>query len=174
MGRLRSNSLATHLAETEHRAQPTGNPENVGSSPAPLAQALRPLADKGNMRVINLLSSIPLVDLNVRILNLVGVLYAGKSPDEQLHGGDVDPGFGARDRSLENLCQAAVAIESSEASFDDDPSARQPLEGRALPPPAGQVAIALRIADENVRHAGLIGSPEDESSPAAADAVYAL
>jgi len=30
MGRLRSNSLATHLAETEHRAQPTGNPENVG------------------------------------------------------------------------------------------------------------------------------------------------
>jgi hypothetical protein len=29
-GQLRSNSLAAHLAETEYRAQPTGNPENVG------------------------------------------------------------------------------------------------------------------------------------------------
>jgi hypothetical protein len=29
-GRLRSNSVAAHLAETENRTQPTGNPENVG------------------------------------------------------------------------------------------------------------------------------------------------
>src|SRR5204862_7962333 len=41
------------------------------------------------------------------------------SPDEQLHGGDVNPGFGAGDRSLEILGQAAVSIEPSEGSFDD-------------------------------------------------------
>jgi hypothetical protein len=29
-GRLRSNSLAAHLADTEHRTQPTENRENVG------------------------------------------------------------------------------------------------------------------------------------------------
>ena len=44
---------------------------------------------------------------------------AGQSPDEQLHGGDVNPGFGAGDRSLEILGQAAVSIEPSEGSFDD-------------------------------------------------------
>src|SRR6266446_4716983 len=44
---------------------------------------------------------------------------SGESPDEQLHGGDVNPGFGAGDRSLEILGQAAVSIEPSEGSFDD-------------------------------------------------------
>src|SRR6266446_100932 len=44
---------------------------------------------------------------------------SGESPDEQLYGGDVNPGFGAGDRSLEILGQAAVSIEPSEGSFDD-------------------------------------------------------
>src|SRR5437660_8847611 len=52
---------------------------------------------------------------------------SGESPDEQLHGGDVNPGFSAGDRSLEILCQAAVSIEPSEGSFDD-PSAWQQLK----------------------------------------------
>src|SRR5271156_954568 len=46
-------------------------------------------------------------------------IWSGQSPDEELHGSDVDPGFGARDRSLEVLCQAAVSIEPSKGSFDD-------------------------------------------------------
>jgi hypothetical protein len=29
-GRLRSNSVAARLAETDYRTQPTGNPENAG------------------------------------------------------------------------------------------------------------------------------------------------
>src|SRR5204862_2085409 len=49
------------------------------------------------------------------------------SPDEQLHGGDVNPGFGAGDRSLEILGQAAVSIEPSEGSLDD-PSPWQELK----------------------------------------------
>jgi len=44
----------------------------------------------------------------------------------ELHGGDVNPCFGALDRSLEVLCQAAVSIEPSQGSFDD-PAARQRL-----------------------------------------------
>src|SRR6266481_4397841 len=43
---------------------------------------------------------------------------SGESPDEQLYGGDVNPGFSAGDRSLEILGQAAVSIEPSEGSFD--------------------------------------------------------
>src|SRR6516162_1818836 len=67
------------------------------------------------------------LSLSVRILIAKVVLWAGQSPNEQLRGGDVNPGFGARDRSLEILCQAAVPIEPGEGSFDD-PSARQQLE----------------------------------------------
>jgi hypothetical protein len=52
---------------------------------------------------------------------------SGESPHEQLHGGDVNPGFGARDRSLEILGQAAVSIEPSKGSFDD-PSPWQQLK----------------------------------------------
>ena len=37
-------------------------------------------------------------------------------PNEQLHGGDANPRFGARYRSLEILCQAAVPIEPGEGS----------------------------------------------------------
>ena len=44
-----------------------------------------------------------------------------------MHGSDVNPGFGARDRSLEILCQAAVPIEPSKGSLND-PSARQQLK----------------------------------------------
>src|SRR6202030_304584 len=47
--------------------------------------------------------------------------------NEQLHGGDVNPGFGARDRCFEILCQAAVSIEPGEGSFDN-PSAWQQLK----------------------------------------------
>src|SRR5438552_13316125 len=57
--------------------------------------------------------------LSVRILIVEVALLAGQSPDEQLHGGNVNPGFGAGDRSLEILGQAAVSIEPSEGSFDD-------------------------------------------------------
>src|SRR5438552_18433743 len=57
--------------------------------------------------------------LSVRILIVEVALLAGQSPDEQLHGGDVNPGFGAGDRSLEILGRAAVSIEPSEGSFDD-------------------------------------------------------
>ena len=58
------------------------------------------------------------------------VLQAGQSPDEQLHGGDVNPGFGAGDRSLEILGQAAVSIEPSEGSFDDPSPGEQLKSGR--------------------------------------------
>src|SRR6266853_2801988 len=56
---------------------------------------------------------------------------SGESPDEQLHGGDVNPGFGAGDRSLEILCQAAVSIEPSEGSFDN-PAAWQQLKAGSV------------------------------------------
>src|SRR5271156_3638711 len=46
-------------------------------------------------------------------------IWSGQSPDEELHGSDVNPRFGARDRSLEILCQAAVSIEPSEGPFDE-------------------------------------------------------
>jgi hypothetical protein len=52
---------------------------------------------------------------------------SGESPDEQLRGGDVNPGFGARDGSLEILGQPAVSIEPSESPFDD-PSVWQQLK----------------------------------------------
>ena len=52
---------------------------------------------------------------------------SGQSPKEQLHGGDVNPGFGAGDRSLEIFGEAAVSIKPSEGSFDD-PSAREQLK----------------------------------------------
>jgi len=55
------------------------------------------------------------------------VLLSGQSPNEQLHGGDVNPGFGAGDRSLEILGEAAVSIEPSEGSFDD-PLTREQLK----------------------------------------------
>ena len=58
---------------------------------------------------------------------------------KQLYGGDVNPGFGAGDRSLEIFGEAAVSIEPSEGSFDD-PSARQQLE-------AGSVSGALDDLD---------------------------
>ena len=71
---------------------------------------------------------------------------SGESPDEQLHGGDVNPGFGAGDRSLEILCQAAVSIEPSEGSFDD-PSAWQELK-------AGSVSGAFDDVDGPVTEFG--------------------
>jgi hypothetical protein len=47
-----------------------------------------------------------------------------------VHGGDVNPGFGTRDRSLEILGQAAVSIEPSEGSFDDPSPWQQLKSGR--------------------------------------------
>src|SRR6201993_1778038 len=49
---------------------------------------------------------------------------SSQSPDEELYRGDVNPRFGAGNRSLEILCQAAISIEPSQGSFDD-PAARQ-------------------------------------------------
>ena len=46
-------------------------------------------------------------------------MWSSQSPNEELHGGDVNPGFGAGDRSLEIFGQTAVSIEPSEGSFDD-------------------------------------------------------
>jgi len=54
---------------------------------------------------------------------------------QQLHGSDVDPGFGAGDCCLEIFGQAAVTIEPSEGSFDN-PSPWQQLK-------AGRVGGAL-------------------------------
>jgi hypothetical protein len=59
------------------------------------------------------------------------VYWSRQSPDEELYRGDVNPRFGARDRSLEILCQAAVAIEPSQVSFDD-PAARQQLKASSV------------------------------------------
>ena len=50
---------------------------------------------------------------------------------EQLHRGHVDPRYGARNRRLEILCQAAVSIEPSEGSFDD-PSPWQQLKASSV------------------------------------------
>src|SRR3984893_13465992 len=55
---------------------------------------------------------------------------SGESPHEQLHGGDVNPGFGAGDRRLEILGQAAVSIEPGEGSFDDPSRWEQLKAGR--------------------------------------------
>src|ERR1700730_11208359 len=55
---------------------------------------------------------------------------SGESPNEQLHGGDVNPGFGAGDRSLEILGQAAVSIEPGEGSLDDPSPWHQLKDGR--------------------------------------------
>src|SRR6516164_6733219 len=54
-----------------------------------------------------------------------------QSPNEELHRGDVDPRFGARDRCLEILCQAAVSIEPSESSFHH-PATRQQLKAGSI------------------------------------------
>jgi hypothetical protein len=43
--------------------------------------------------------------------------WSSQPPDKELYRGDVNPGLGARDRSLEILCQAAVSIEPREGSF---------------------------------------------------------
>ena len=59
------------------------------------------------------------------------MLSARQSPYEELNGGDVDPGCGARDRSLEVLCQAAVSIEPCQGPFDN-PSAREEMKARRL------------------------------------------
>jgi hypothetical protein len=45
------------------------------------------------------------------------VYWSSQPPDKELYRGDVNPGLGARDRSLEILCQAAVSIEPREGSF---------------------------------------------------------
>src|ERR1700747_1340173 len=80
-----------------------------------------------------------------------------QSPDEELYRGDVNPRLGARNRSLEILCQAAISIEPSQGSFDD-PAARQQykagsvsgafddLDGRSAPirHPSGRLRSALR------------------------------
>ena len=69
-----------------------------------------------------------------------------QSPNEELHRGDVDPRFGARDRRLEILCQAAVSIEPSESSFDH-PAARQQLK-------AGRISGAFDDLDGPVAELG--------------------
>jgi hypothetical protein len=58
------------------------------------------------------------------------VLRAGQSPNKELHGGDVNPGFGAGNRSLEIFGQTAVSVEPSEGSFDDPSLWQQLKSGR--------------------------------------------
>ena len=55
----------------------------------------------------------------------------GQSPDEELYRGDVDPRFGAGDRRLEILGQAAVWIEPREGSFNN-PAAGQQMKAGSL------------------------------------------
>src|ERR1700751_4565169 len=64
---------------------------------------------------------------------------SSQSPDEELYRGDVNPRFGAGDRRLEILCQAAISIEPSQGSFDD-PASRQQLK-------AGSISGALDDLD---------------------------
>src|SRR5882724_7895817 len=56
---------------------------------------------------------------------------SSQSPDEELYGGDVNPRPGTRNRRLEILRQAAVAIEPSQGPFDD-PAARQQLKADSV------------------------------------------
>src|SRR6516225_8163406 len=55
----------------------------------------------------------------------------GQSPGEELYRGDVDPRFGAGDRRLEILGQAAVWIEPREGSFNN-PAAGQQMKAGSL------------------------------------------
>ena len=64
-------------------------------------------------------------------LNRIGCIEVREFPDEQLHGGDVNPDFGTGDRSLEVLGQAAVSIEPSQGSFDD-PATRQQFKAGGI------------------------------------------
>ena len=57
--------------------------------------------------------------------------WSSQPPDKELYRGDVNPGLGARDRSLEILCQAAVSIEPREGSFDH-PAAWQQLKASGV------------------------------------------
>src|SRR5438132_462768 len=54
-----------------------------------------------------------------------------ESPNEELYRGDVNPRLGARNRRLEILRQAAVAIEPSQGPFDD-PAPRQQLKADSV------------------------------------------
>src|SRR6266850_1477212 len=56
---------------------------------------------------------------------------SSQSPDEELYRGDVNPRLGARNRRLEILRQAAVAIEPSQGPFDD-PAPRQQLKADSV------------------------------------------
>ena len=80
---------------------------------------------------------------------------SGKSADEHLRGGDVNPGFGARDRSLEILGQPAVSIEPSERPFDD-PSAWQQLKASSLSRAFDDFDGPVAEFDEGVTQAGAI------------------
>src|SRR6266436_3229322 len=54
-----------------------------------------------------------------------------EAPNEELYRGDVNPRLGARNRRLEILRQAAVAIEPSQGPFDD-PAPRQQLQADSV------------------------------------------
>src|SRR5438132_10899962 len=54
-----------------------------------------------------------------------------ESPDEELYRGDVNPRLSARNRRLEILRQAAVAIEPSQGPIDD-PAPRQQLKADSV------------------------------------------
>src|SRR5882762_9787668 len=56
---------------------------------------------------------------------------SSQSPNEELYRGDVNPRLGARNRRLEILRQAAVAIEPSQGPFDD-PAPRQQLKADSV------------------------------------------
>ena len=72
--------------------------------------------------------------------------WSSQPPDKELYRGDVNPGLGARDRSPEILCQAAVSIEPSEGSFDN-PSPWEQLK-------TGSVSGALDDLDGPVTEFG--------------------
>src|ERR1700746_775243 len=80
---------------------------------------------------------------------------SSQSPDEELHRGDVDPRFGARNRRLEILCQAAITIEPSEGSFDN-PSARPQLEARCISRPFDNLDGPVTQLGEGVTQIGAV------------------
>src|SRR5271167_3626280 len=93
----------------------------------------RPAALRRSARALWLKASTKCLNLNRIGCNksYKVVYWSSQSPDKKLYRGDVNPRFGARDRSLEILCQAAVSIEPSQGSFDD-PAARQQLKAGSV------------------------------------------
>ena len=78
-----------------------------------------------------------------------------QSPNEELHRGDIDPRFGAGDRCLEILCQAAVSIEPSKSSFDH-PAARQQLKSGRISGAFDDLDGPVAKLDEGLTQVGAV------------------